>query len=145
VGEIHLCTQDFEKNSPASSQVYVPCYLLCLLEAGSICDVPLITQIIVFCHLQQSSGLLDHCLPEPCAPLTESRWDARQTCPGAARQPTKRKEKQSKKGRRCRHTTVRQSRPHQHRAADPATPWDKVSRQIAHLLVDLYATTAQSY
>lgn len=119
--------------------------LLSILEAGSLSDMPLIIQIIVFCHLQKSSVLLEHCLSELCAPLVESRWDVRQMCPGAARQPTKKKEKQREKGRRWRHTTAWQSRPRRCRAADLAILWDKESRQIAHVLVYLNATTAQSY
>lgn len=62
--------------------------------------MPLIIQIIVSCHLQNNTVLLQYCLLELCVPLMESRWDVQQMHRGAAGQPTERKEKQKKKRRR---------------------------------------------
>lgn len=119
--------------------------LLRIFEVGCISDMPLTIQITVFRHLQKNSTLLECCLSEPCVPLMESRWDAWQMCLRAARQPTKRREKQRNKGRRRGHITAGQSHPHQCGAADLAILRDKESRQTAHVLVYLNTATAQSY
>lgn len=63
---------------------------------------------------------------------------------GAARQPTKRQEKQRKKRK--------EEKAHHGMTiglisaeSDLAAPWDKGSRQTAHVLLHLNATAAQSY
>lgn len=118
--------------------------LLSVLEAGSISDTPLIIQISVFCQLHRTV----HHLNSACqnwACLSGRADGTRGRC--VWEQPDSPQRGRKSKGKReggegaPRHD----NRPHQCRVADLAVSWDKGSRQIAHVLVHLGATAAQSY